>query len=747
MQRSMQVPLNHQDSNVIKTSWPSIGCWFWYKEELEGSGYKQDIDLFEKYSPFKLLTASLRYHGDLTEPRVHDQIKAASLYARSKGMGMVMDLDVRLARDSFYAKYPDELQQLVLLREFPLNKDSVSIEIKGNGYNDHYTIRRGGYYPVEAKLLKVYSYQKEGGLIKSGTVKDISDRALSSSTKDCAFVTVKPADAKRNTACALVAITLFTPDVFAPHLMSYQRDILNQYADASLAGAAKDEWGFPGRFTTPENDLWYSPAMARLYEQQRPGRNLLRDMLLMTYGETGAASERTAAVNHYMEMYWVRNDEIETDFYHAVKEVLGNGAMYATHPTWFPYPDNREIFKNGLDWWGSKRDVAQTDETTPFSARTALSKKWYSPVWINMYYDKNIQPYYKEIWRAALAGGRLNYHQPPIGPIPIERIRTPFTPLLSDSLMIAESRVNVLNYISETPAYCPVAVVFGHPAALNWSDEKQFADIGLGIVNQLWKEGYYTDLIPSSEIVNGSLKINASGKIQYGPQEYEAVIYYHPEYDKKSVATFFQKAGENNKTTLISVGDWTTDFDGNSFDGNAAMGEAVKRIDSSTTAATVIALLQSKNIAIQTPGEESPFSAFPASVMPKASGQLKLIDGTCILVSGEHHILGDPIIQRFEVQGYPVDVDAVGVAAVRLSRNGELEALACGGLKTIRVGKFSLALPERMDIALIRRSGKWKGIIHNGRNTNIPAPLLRITSNWTVVRQPEIFKEFSSSKQ
>src|SRR5690606_28133867 len=148
-----------------------IGCWFWFKEEFEAEGYKKYIDLFEKHSPFKLLTASLRHAGDLTDPKVHNQIKAASQYAKSKGIGIVMDLDVRLARDSFYAKYPDELQQIVLLREFPLDKESVSIVVKGQSYDDHYTNRRTPYYPVEAKLLKVYSYQKKSGLIKSGTVK------------------------------------------------------------------------------------------------------------------------------------------------------------------------------------------------------------------------------------------------------------------------------------------------------------------------------------------------------------------------------------------------------------------------------------------------------------------------------------------------------------------------------------------------------------------------------------------------
>jgi hypothetical protein len=737
VERSTQISLSHQDSNIIKTSWPSIGCWFWQKEEFTGDGYKAFIDLHEQYSPFKLLTTSLRYPGELTDPKVYAQIKAASLYARQKGMAIVMDLDIRLARDSFRARYPDELQQIVFIKEFPLNKkDPSSVGVKGHGFGDHYTYGRTPYDVVSAKLLRVYSYHKKDGMIQSGTVKDISDKAVAVESSDSVHITITgTTESAAATACAMVAFTVNTPDVFAPHLLSYQREILQQYADASLAGACKDEWGFPGRFDTPANELWYSAGMAKTYAKRTAGKDLLRDMLLVSMGETGYEAERTATVNSYMEMCSMRNGEIETDYYYAIKEILGGDAMSATHPTWFPYPDHREIFKNGLSWWNAKRDLAQTDEATPFSARTALSKKMFSPLWFNMYYDKTIEPYYKDIWRAALAGGRLNYH--PLWPVPIEQMPAS---LLKDSVMLAESRVSLLNYISEAPPDCPVAVVFGHPAALNWTDRKNFADVGLNVANALWKAGYYTDLIPSSEIVNGSLSISDNGKVRYGPQEYEAVIFYHPEYDKQAVAAFSRKAGEAGKTVLFRVGNWTVDFDGRPFDGNGAMGTAVRNADALSVVQMVKDVLKSKNIPVQTEGEEHTVSGFPASVMPKAAGQLKLTDGTQIFVSGEHNPLGDTIVQKMNIGGHEANIDAVGVAGVRMKANGEMEALACGGLKTFQGGSLNIHLENRADIALIKRSGKWKGIIHSN-GTQIPAPLLDITSDWTIIRVPSILKD------
>ncbi len=731
--RSVQVELPNQEQNAIKTSWPSIGCWFWTAEEFKPEGYKLFIDLYEKYSPFKLITASIRYPGELTDPEVHSRIKAASEYAREKGIGIVMDLDVRLAREAFRERYPNELQEILLLREFPIqDTGTTNLIVKSPSFSDHYTYGRSQYYPIKSRLLRIYSYEKENNLIKAGSLTDITTRSRSAGGKDQLELSVNGETADRGrTACALVAVTIHTPDVFAPHLLSYQREILKQYADASLSGACIDEWGFPGRVDPLTNELWYSTFMAEEYEKRRPGHDLTRDMLLMSFGEQGKETERAVAVNHYMEMNFQRNAQIETDYYNGIKEIFGESAMSATHPTWFPYPNSSEIFKNGLSLWDSKRDLAQTDEGTPFSIRTALAKKWQSPLWYNMYYAKSLEAYHKDIWISALGGGRLNYH--PLWPHPMDKLTTS---LLEDHLLMkAESRIQLLNYISSAAIDCPVAVIFGHPSALNWTNEKCFADVGLNITNALWKDGFYADLIPSSEIINGSLKINAKGKIQYGSQQYEAAVFYHPEYDRKEVADFFVKAAQKDKISLYRVGDWTTNFEGLPFDGNAALPDAMKSFDGAACSQSIITLLKAKGIQPQTQSEMREIAGFPASMMPKPAGQSRLIDGTVILASGENDVMGDPIKKSIQVDGRNVNFDAIGVAAVRLDKSGKLEALACGGLKSFSVGTFKINLPERMDIALFKENDKWRGIVH-GYKGEMPKALIRITKNWIHVRTP-----------
>src|SRR5690606_25185888 len=112
--------------------------------------------------------------------------------------------------------------------------------------------------------------------------------------------------------------------VFAPHLLDFQREVLEKYADLPLAGACKDEWGFPPyypRFYTEDSrDFWYSSHRADAYKQRTGGRDLLSDCLLMAFPIKGKEEERQLAVNHFERMSYERNVEIEADFYDAVKE-------------------------------------------------------------------------------------------------------------------------------------------------------------------------------------------------------------------------------------------------------------------------------------------------------------------------------------------------------------------------------------------------------------------------------------------
>ncbi len=716
---------------------PVQACWFWSEDEFKQDGYKEFINKATLHSPYNLLSASVRLFGrETTNDAVHNQIKLAAEYASTLGISMVADLDVRTARRTFESKYPDELQEMLLLKEVKiLPTTNTEIVVASKDLNDHYTGNTTHYIPLYGKLLRVYSYAIGYDGIDPNSLKDITRNCVVvTSTKDSVRVRI-PADEKNTQATVLVSFTHLYPDVFAPHLMEFQREIINKYSDVPLAGVFKDEWGFPPCFdeNRAKSQFWYSRFRAQAYAQRTGGRDLLADCLEMHLGIKGRDQERQMIINHFMEMSWQQNGALEADFYSAVKAVFGPDAAVTTHPTWWPYPDWHEQMKNGLDWWVVKRDWAQTDEYTPFAVRSALSKKWGSPIWYNMYYSTKKVDYEKAVWSAALGGGRINYH--PTYPSSRKQIDKHLD-LLRGDLMLAESRIRLLNYISQSPLNCPVAVVFGHACTMNWAGPS-YDDVGMELVTLLWKKGIPTDLIPSTEIENLNLKIDDQGWICYGAQRYAAVILYHPEFGRKSVADFFNQAS-TGRSTLFRVGHWTKDFEANTIDGDHLLPVNMTEIsENEQIIKPVQNILSKQNIELQTPAIEGAPKEFGHSfVTPPTTGYCRLIDGTVIQVAGTKNTGGDPIHSNIKIRGKGVRFDAVGIAAVRLDEKGDVQALSASGLKSFQTGNFKIDLSERCDLALWKdNQDNWNGIIQ-GLQGEIPPQLLKITKNWTRLNLP-----------
>jgi hypothetical protein len=716
---------------------PVQAVWFWSEYEFQADGYKTFIDQAALHSPYDMVSASVRLWGrESTSDAVHNQMKLAAQYASAHGLSLVADLDVRTARRTFESKYPDELQEMLLLREVTMpDQSAVETVVKSKDLTDHYTGNTTHYIPLYGKLLLVYSYVVAKDGIDPNSLKDITRNCLVvSSSKDSVRVRI-PAQRENTQATVFVSFTHLYPDVFAPHLKEFQREIINQYADVPLAGVFKDEWGFPPCFdgSPTKNQFWYSKHRAHAYAGRTGGRDLLADCLLMHLGIKGREQERQMTINHFMEMSWQRNKALEEDFYSAVKEVFGPDAAVTTHPTWWPYPDLHEQMKNGLDWWVVKRDWAQTDEYTPFAVRTALAKKWGSPIWYNMYYSANKSDYEKSVWSAVLGGGRINYH--PEYPTDMKEIGKHLE-LFRGDLMLAESRVRLLNYITQSPLNCPVAVVFGHACTMNWAGPA-YDDVGMKMVDRLWKEGIPTDLIPSSEIENNNLTVDDQGWVHYGAQKYAAVILYHPEFSRSVMADFFNQAAKG-RTSLFRIGHWTKDFDGHAIEGARILPSNMPEVSGDEQlVSSVKNILSRQKIQNQTPAIEGAPGGFAYSfVTPPTTGYCRLIDGTYIQVAGTNNVGGDLIRSTVNINGKSVTFDATGVAAVRLDNMGTVQAMAAGGLKLFRRGNLKIELSERIDLALWKdNQDHWSGVIQ-GLKGEIPLQLKSITPNWKRINRP-----------
>lgn len=720
---------------------PVIAVWDWRTVADGPEGYEAHIEMMARHSGINVLITPFGAAGkQVTDQDVHDQLGRIAKYASRFGIGIVMSLDVRLARQAFRRAHPDEMQEMLRFREVVL-KDAgeVAFSITGAELSDHYTHFGPGYNPLSVRLVRAYAYERDTGGIKPDTVKDITSKchatAPAANTMSVSIQCDKGMAGKR--ACIMVAFEHLAVDIFAPHLMSFQKQILESYRDLPLAGARTDEWGFPPCFdgNPAHNDYWYSRFLGKAYAEQTGGRDVVRDCLLMTYGEIGRQAERQAAVNDFNELCRQRNGAIEQNFYAAVKATWGPNAAVGTHPTWWPYPDRREFKKNGLDWWLARRDWAQTDEITPYCVRTSLAKKWGSPVWYNMYYATDVPDYQAELWANALAGGRIDYHG--LWPVDlkvtskVERYRA----LLRGGLMRGDCRVRLLNFITRSPLDCPVAVVFGHPGAMNWAGSA-YEDVGLKLTDALWRAGYPADLIPTTEIWTDSLKVSEDGYIQYGPQRYRSVVLYHPDLDKAVTAEFFRKAAKG-KTSLYRMGEWTRDYEGKQFDGSASLPrEMTVMTDTKVAVDRIIKQLIAAGVKPQPRAERTVGFADCRTPAPPTKGQSRLLDGTHIVVSGAQDAAGDPIKRTINVDGHDVSVDAVGLFAIRTDRQGRVEALAAGGLKTLKAGEFSIELPERVDVALWRdNDGKFHGVLQDCSG-EVPASLRKLTDDWQRLAVP-----------
>ncbi|NIA12588.1 MAG: hypothetical protein GWP08_00815 [Nitrospiraceae bacterium] len=716
---------------------PVIAAWFWWERDFAPNGFAPYLDMMAEHSAVNVLAASLRApNREVTSADVHEQIKQAAAYANRLGMRVAMDLDVRLARRAFLAAHPDEQQEMLRLREVALNgTGAVEFSIGSDDLSDHYTFATEHYIPLSGRLVRVYSYTRGPDGIEPGSVRDITGAACTVLRADAEEVRVSIAcsgETAGRTACVAAAFTHLTPAVFAPHLVQFQRSIIESYADTELAGVCKDEWGFPPCFDgcPDKNDYWFSRFRAEAYAERTQGGDLVRDCLLMTFGEQGRERDRQAAINTFLEMSTQRNAALEDAFYRATKDVFGPLAIVATHPTWYPYPGTREFKKNGLSWWTATRDLAQTDEVTPYCARTALAKKWNSPVWYNMYYSRKLGDYRTEVWAHALGGGRIDYH--PL--YPREGVHPEYhayAELLRGGLMRGDCRVRLLNFITRTPLDCPVAVVFGHACAMNWAGPS-YDDVGIGLTDALWQAGYPADLIPSSEIHNGSLRVDADGTLRYGPQRYRAAVLYHPEFERSETAALFAKAA-GGSTALYRVGEWACDHAAAAFDGAGALPAAMETLND---AAALVDRLREMGVRPQSPATRMMTEFGRSSAAPGTQGECRLIDGTVIRVSGAEDVAGDPIRAAFEVDGHAVTVDAVGVVGVRLDDEGALDALAAGGLKRFQGGGLHIELGERVDIALWRDAGgAMHGVLQDWPRA-VPEPLLALTGDWLRLSVP-----------
>ena len=741
----MEIEENHRIPRLIH---PEIAFFaIGERDFASDDGWRGLIELLARHGMYNLLTVTMRVEGHaIAETATRALFERLVNHARQRGLEVALDLDPRLARGEFRRRYPDEQQRIVYLQRCSLQDGGAEFAVEPDQWHDHmtgngtpYLVERGRF--VRAEVRKI---DAEGQVIAESR-RNVAD-LVEGCQADAAGVHGRVSEVREaDELLVLVEFELFSPDVFSPHLLAYQRELLEAYAELPLGGVIKDEWGFPPtvKSIVEHRAFWYSPFYEEAYLRESGGRSLLDDLPLMAIPVRGCEEERVSAINRYMMLNLRRQTEIEEDYYQATKELFGPNALVTKHATWYPRINDMEIFKNGLSWWTARRDIAQTDEITPLSAALGMAKKFGSANWLNEGYADRPELYRRNIWRYAVAGGRMVFHS--LYPTVNGQPRDPADPhhsehslLLTRGLLQAECRVRLLNLISNAPLDCPVAFVFGHEGVMNWAGAG-YLDYGEELSLELWRSGYAVDLYPSSEIVSGTFAITDDGQVRVGCQRYEMLVLHRPDLCPPEVAEFFNSR-QIEKTSLVVVGDWGRDDRGRELDGIGQLPDEFRHLDAeSETLNHLIAALRDRGVSRQPPLEE-PYMLFNNEQigMPAPHGISRLVDGTVVRIAATKvSDGGDPIEERLEVDGVSFEVEAEGLFAVRVDDTGSVVAMAAGGLRKLRGGGIDLELAEPLDIALWQdEDGKRRGVVQGMADVEIPAALRPLAADWQHLSVP-----------
>ena len=694
------------------------------QEKLLGDGVFRGV--FGKESPYNCITLTLRCIPDLSDKVTEAHAAEAIRAAHAEGIKVYMDTDVRIARDEFLRRWPDEAQGRLALEIVAPTNGTARFRMIPEFCRDHmcYSSRRT-YDVFKSRIADAWAVTVGAdGLADPATFRKVTDRICEGERQS--VLSGKVDGLKSDERLVVVGeFTHWSADVFSPHLIPFARELMARYRALGADGAMKDEWGFPStrRRQQAFRSFWYSPHFAAAWKRATGGRDMVADAVLMALPTKGREAERTAAIDTYFRLTYERNVEIETDFYEANKELWGPDVYVTKHATWYSQAGVGEYFHNGLSWWGAKRDWAQSDEDCDVSNCLGLMRTWGGPCWMNEGYGPNGEHYARTVWRYALCGGRMVYHGCYGGGArsagtPAERKIWSQRAILAAGAGTAESRVRLVNLISRAQPVSAAAFVFGHSRLMNWTDPA-FEDMGRKLTLGLGAKGYYADNFPSTAL--RALRVTDDGSLAAGAQRYPLVVLHRlTSADAAAWNAYF--GGRLAKTEVLA-------YDCPPVAGATVLARA--------EAEPVVKRLEALGAVRQTPFGATGLTRHSRNRLPEPDGTLTLLDGTVVRIKGmSPDPKGDPVEGELTVGGVSVRYAATGLFAAR-TQGGEVVALAAGGLRTARGGGFDLTLDRPADVALVKRGGRWQGLLQTSdAKASVPATLKALTDDWRILVQP-----------
>jgi hypothetical protein len=662
---------------ATQTAYPQIIYWKWDDTIFKPGTLDTKLDDLMARSGFDTLCVSFHWmEAGYFDPRLQAAIRRTALRLKENGRRMILDIDVRTEGDEFVKEFPGERSGFVGMVELTLDADGRGETV----VSEEEVHRFGRKRKVRPETIAAawaftpageHDFKPESLAVIDNFVTCEADASGGTRLR----VAAGPENAGKR-ALVFSRFTHVTPDLFSPNLRTYVEKMFAPVADLPLFGTAVDEWGISFIFHFDAQGLFfrelaYSDYMDRAYEGSY-GRRLRDDLLLLRYGPRG---ERVRVINQYLANLRAGMAANERFSYDLSKRFFGEGSFVGTHPSWSA--DSLETFQNGLAWWEVKRDFGQTDETVIVPIRLALAHKAGGAVWYNMYYSMDLSTvagFFKETWENARWGGRthnLGYE------CPNEQVCEYARPGNLEAIWEMESQITKLNQFQRSAPDSRVLVLFGMEAATNWVFTESAAPPfrgffpyyrkALDTAQGIFDGGFLCDLVPTSELANGSVTF-VDGRPHYGTQTYDAVVLVGPEAMPATVHEQLERIAK--AVPLLIVGEATV-------------------LDSGKPAETVFEKVTALAAAFL------PLDATPGAL----AGRLKALkirgnrfpngcvlqDGSLLFSAEGTMASGNPLVVDVVHQGHRIQFEGSDFLALKLAPDGKVERWAAGAKKTLTI--------------------------------------------------------------
>lgn len=662
-------------------SLPQLLYWKWSDEILELTVLERKLDDICDRSGFNTIVVSFHWmEADFFDARVQGAIRRACEILARRGRRLLLDLDIRTEGGPFAAQYPGTMSGFVAFLEISLDERG-----RGVGCIAAETVHRFGRKRTACAdtLAAAWALNPRGDDFDPSSLARITDACRGRVTPEGGTEYAVDAGANHAGKVALLfpRFTHVVPDLFAPAMYDYFRDMFEAVRDLPLLGAAVDEWGQSCIFHFDEGGMYfrelaYSAHMDVAYAV-RYGRPLADDLLHLRYGPR---ETRVRVANQYIENFRDGMARNEAWFYNTTKEYFGPDAFVGTHPTWLGGRDALylEVMQNGLDWWQVRRDFAQTDEEVIFPIRFALAHKAGGRVWYNMFYSAGTEDpatYFPETWGNVRWGGRthqLGYecpHEPGVARFAERGVL--------ESIWSMEQRIARLDAVQQASADCRVLVLFGMEACTNWEfsvhKSRRFDNASHPRLTAALRfaaglfESHLCDLVPTSEAVDGSLGWE-EGRPRYGNQRYDVVILVEPECMRPEAYGFLEGAPAGFPVYVF--------------------GEAEMLADATEARARFAALARNATWHERTPPPvaqvASRLAAEGIAANRFACGCV-LQDGSLLFAAEGTRPTGNPLRVEVEHRGHRIEFEGEDFFFIALGRDGTLERWACGAARVLRL--------------------------------------------------------------